>query len=119
MKTSFSKTLILGLLITGMTACNDLTLGPEPANSPEINYDLLWQEFNRMYGQFAVKSIDWNAVYKNYRPQVKPGMSDDALFTVISQTLGELNDGHVWLSNPAQTTAGTTVDRFTRGMISV
>lgn len=100
MKTLLTKTLGLGLLITLMTACNDLTLGPEPANRPEVNYDLLWQEFDKMYGQFTVKNIDWNAVYKKYRPQVKPGMSDDALFTVISQTLGELNDGHVWLLKP-------------------
>ena len=99
MKT-FIKTLGLALLITGMTACNDLTVGPEPVNTPEANYDLLWQEFDRIYGQFAVKNIDWNAVYKKYRPQVKPGMSDDALFTVISRTLGELNDGHVWLLKP-------------------
>lgn len=53
-----------------------------------------------MYGQFDVKKIDWNAVYQKYRPQVKPGTTDDGLFDITAQMLGELNDGHVWLLKP-------------------
>ena len=100
MKTFLTKTLGLSLIITLMVACNDLTLGPEPANTPETNFDLLWQEFDRLYGQFETKNIDWNAAYARYRPLVKPGMSDNELFDVVSHMLGELNDGHVWLLKP-------------------
>ena len=70
MKSFLIKTLYLVYLLGGTTACNDLTLGPEPVNTPEANYEMLWQEFDRMYGQFEAKSIDWNAIYKKYRPQV-------------------------------------------------
>lgn len=100
MKTFLTKTLGLGLLITLATACNDLTLGPEPANTPETNFDLLWQEFDRLYGQFETKHIDWQALYQQYRPQIKPGTSDDQLFDITAHLLGELNDGHVWLLKP-------------------
>lgn len=100
MKTFLIKTFGIAFLLAGNTACNDLTLGPEPANTPEINYELLWQEFDRMYGQFETKNIDWNAIYKRYRPQVKPGTTEDELFEIMTQTLGELDDGHLWLLTP-------------------
>lgn len=100
MKFFLSRILGLSLLIVLTTACQELTLGPEPANTPETNFDLLWQEFDRLYGQFDTKKLDWNAIYQTYRPQVKTGMSDDALFDVVSQMLGVLNDGHVWLLKP-------------------
>ncbi len=90
----------LVLLIALATACNDLTLGPEPANTPEANFDQLWQEFDRLYGPFNAKKIDWNAVYRIYRPQVNSSTTDDQLFDVTAQMLGELNDGHVWLLKP-------------------
>jgi hypothetical protein len=92
--------ILLTLLLFGMAGCNDLTLGPEPANTPEKNFALLWQEYDRMYGLFEVKGLDWNAVYRQYRPLVTPGMTDEELFGVASRMLGELNDGHVWLLRP-------------------
>jgi hypothetical protein len=49
-------------------ACNDLTLGPEPKNHPETNFELLWKEYDQMYGLFEVKGIDWRAIYTQYRP---------------------------------------------------
>ncbi|GAB3319501.1 hypothetical protein GCM10027299_12050 [Larkinella ripae] len=100
MKMNFLKTVLLGLLVGFMTACNDLTVGPEPANTPESNFDLLWQEFDRMYGLFDVQNLDWNAMRQKYRARVKPGMSDDQLFDVLSGLLGELNNGHLWLLKP-------------------
>jgi hypothetical protein len=98
MKTYFM--ILLTLLLTGMAGCNDLTIGPEPQNTPEKNFDLLWQEYDRLYGLFGVKGLDWDAVYGQYRPLVTPGMTDDQFFGIASRMLGELNDGHVWLLKP-------------------
>ncbi len=98
MKTNFFLLLVLAL--TGLAGCNDLTVGPEPRNTPEKNFDLLWREYDRMYGLFEVKELDWHAAYEAYRPLITPGMTDDQLFEVASRLLGELNDGHVWLLKP-------------------
>ncbi len=92
--------IVLALLLAGLAGCNDLTVGPEPANTPEKNFDLLWGEYDRTYGLFDVKALDWKAAYGRYRPLVTPGMGDDAFFDVASRLLGELNDGHVWLLKP-------------------
>ncbi len=88
------------LIATYLTSCNEITLGPEPVNTPEENYDRLWQEFDRMYGLFEAKNLDWKAVYTKYRPQITPATTDDQLFDLLAQTLGELNDGHLWLLKP-------------------
>jgi hypothetical protein len=98
MKTNFF--LLLVLVLAGLAGCNDLTVGPEPQNTPEKTFDLLWREYDRMYGLFEVKELDWNAAYETYRPLITPGMTDDQLFEVASRLLGELNDGHVWLLKP-------------------
>lgn len=100
MKTLITKLTGLALSLLLLSSFNDLTLGPEPANSPENNYDLLWQEFDRMYSLFESKKLDWKAVYEKYCSMVKTGMSEDTLFDVVSQSLGELNDGHLWLLKP-------------------
>lgn len=100
MQTLFTKLFSLGLLVILLAACNDLTLGPEPVNTPEANFDRLWQEIDQLYGQFDTKKIDWNALYQKYRPLIKPGTTDDDLFDITAQLLGELNDGHVWLLKP-------------------
>lgn len=97
MKTTYLKSIFLGLTAVLMAACNDLTVGPEPANTPESNFEVLYQEFDRLYGLFEVQKIDWKTVSLKYRAQIKPGMSDDQLFDVLSGLLGELNNGHLWL----------------------
>lgn len=109
MKTLF--TIFAALLILSLqTACNDITLGPEPKNNPQTNFELLWQEFDRMYGLFEVKNVDWQAVYAQYRPMVTPATTENELFDIFSQMLGKLNDGHVWLLKP-----GPDFKRFDSG----
>ncbi|RCR70584.1 S41 family peptidase [Larkinella punicea] len=100
MKIKSLKSLLLGISALLLVSCNELAVGPEPANTPESNFDLLWQEFDRMYGLFDVQKIDWNTMKQKYRSQVKPGMSDDQLFDLLSAMLGELHNGHLWLLKP-------------------
>jgi hypothetical protein len=99
MKAFFHSLLIIFLLVSSM-ACNDLTLGPEPKNHPETNFELLWKEYDQMYGLFEVKGIDWRAIYNQYRPEINANTTDEKLFLLFSDMLGELHDGHVWLLKP-------------------
>ena len=65
----------------------------------EGNFDMLWKICDEYYCYFDYKNIDWDAVYDKYRPQVHNGMTDDELFEVCANMLGELKDGHVNLYN--------------------
>ena len=68
-------------------------------SEPEKNFDHLWKTFDREYGIFLPKRVDWNALYKVYRPKVTPQTTDDKLFDIMASMLGHLNDNHVRLSN--------------------
>jgi C-terminal processing protease CtpA/Prc len=80
-----------------------MLVGPKAENQPEENFELLWKEFDQLYGTFEVRGIDWNALYREYRPQVKPTTSEAELFGIVGQMLDHLNDGHVWMLTPGNT----------------
>ncbi|KPK79468.1 MAG: hypothetical protein AMS25_12500, partial [Gemmatimonas sp. SM23_52] len=40
------------------------------ASDPEYNFEVLWETFDRNYGIFGPKRVDWDALYRVYRPLV-------------------------------------------------
>jgi len=91
----FSILLILAALsvVPGLVAAQQLS-------EPEKNFEHLWKTYDRNYALFGAKHIDWDALYKVYRPRVTAKTTDDELFQIISDMLGNLNDNHVGLSSP-------------------
>lgn len=69
-------------------------------SEPEKNFEHLWKTYDRNYALFGAKHIDWDALYKVYRPRVTSKTTDDELFQVIADMLGNLNDNHVRLISP-------------------
>jgi carboxyl-terminal processing protease len=59
------------------------------------NFELFWKVFDERYGLFDVKNIDWNEVYRSYRPRVTDTMSDASLYQVLTEMIFLLNDNHV------------------------
>ena len=66
-------------------------------SEPEKNFEQLWQTFDRNYALFGAKRIDWDALFRVYRPRVTPQTTDDQLFDIMTGLLGHLNDNHVRL----------------------
>ena len=85
--------LILSFFISGCT----VLLGPDMENTPPNNLKLLWNEFDKKYAQFEVKTIDWDNVYDSYSNQVNDKTTDDDLFTILCDVLTIINDNHVIL----------------------
>lgn len=77
----------------------DVAAQPEAANDPELNFERAWTMLDRTYGQFVNKRVDWDALYRVYRPHVTPETSDDELFDILTKLIRHLNDGHVWLTS--------------------
>lgn len=69
-------------------------------SEPEKNFEYLWKAFDRSYGIFLPKRVDWSLLYKVYRPKVTPKTTDDELFDIMAGMLGHLNDNHVRLRSP-------------------
>lgn len=64
-------------------------------NTPEGNFEALWNIMDRQYCFFEFKDVDWNEVHGRYRERISAGMSNDGLFQVLGDMLAELKDGHV------------------------
>jgi C-terminal processing protease CtpA/Prc len=99
--------LTLGIFLVGIQT--NVELNAQANNDPEENFEHLWKTFDRNYAIFGAKRVDWDALYKIYRPQVTPRTTEDELFTVMSNMLGHLNDNHVRLITPQK--------RFTSGIL--
>lgn len=73
---------------------------PHFENDPEGNFDALWSILDSHYCYFGEKGIDWDSVYSVYRPKVSPETGPVELFSICSDMLAELRDGHVNLTAP-------------------
>jgi carboxyl-terminal processing protease len=68
--------------------------GKDTVNPVDV-FDQAWQLLNSNYPFFDQQGIDWNALYKVYRPKVSPTTSEDELFTILSNMLEHFNSGHI------------------------
>ena len=82
------------LMATFAVACMSCHEQEEFDNDPYGNFDALWTNVDQHYCFFKYKNIDWEAVGRKYRAQLRPDMSSSALFAVCAEMLKELRDGH-------------------------
>lgn len=87
------------LLLTLLASC-EKTFVEVPDNDPEAIFENLWQTFNEEYAPFEERNVDWDALHNQYRPRVNSQTTDDELYTILTQMLATLDDGHVNLTTP-------------------
>ncbi len=83
-----------------LNACHDL---PDYKDDVYGNFDALWTIIDEHYCFFDQKDIDWAEVGARYRTSLSEDMNQQELFDVCAQMLNELQDGHVNLSSPFNT----------------
>lgn len=91
-----SFALVLG---TGGCGSSPTETGPE-APVAVANFDALWTNFDRHYSFFIVKGIDWDDVRQRFQPQVTGETTEGELWSVATEMLAVLEDGHVSLESP-------------------
>lgn len=72
-------------------ACSSYT----PTKDPEHNFEVFWNTFEENYLFFHINQVDWQAMYKVYRPRVTKDTTDDELFEIFGQMVAPLKDAHV------------------------
>lgn len=87
------KIAFISLII--LCSCEEAFFDEDPSNDPVTNFDILWNRMNERYSFFEYKNIDWDSVYKVYRPKVSNDMTPQALFDVMEAMLNTLRDAHV------------------------
>jgi len=93
---------LLALLILLSLSLPSAAPGSEPASGPRdpvLNFEYVWRSIDRTYGQFSVKNVDWDMIYRTYRPQVTAATTDEELWDILVTMLGTLNDAHVCLAD--------------------
>jgi tetratricopeptide (TPR) repeat protein len=73
---------------------------------PVLNFEHVWKTLDRNYGQFLVKRVDWDALYRVYRPQVSAATTDQELWDILLTMMGHLNDGHLCLADGTRRIGG-------------
>ncbi len=84
--------LLLLVALPAIAACGGLS-------KPEKNFEQFWKIFNQHYTSFELRGVDWQQQYETYRPKVTPNTSNKELFTVFTEMVRPLRDGHVTLSS--------------------
>ncbi|MFC0627505.1 S41 family peptidase [Kribbella deserti] len=64
------------------------------STGPLAVFDQFWTTYDEHYPFFRAKGIDWNAVRTRYRPQIRPDLTDDQLFDLLSRMIAPLGDAH-------------------------
>ncbi|MDA3912126.1 MAG: S41 family peptidase [Bacteroidales bacterium] len=101
MKTKkYNPILLIIIIIISFPSCEKLVFDEEISNTPESNFNYLWDEINTKYAFLEYKNIDWDSVLMVYQPMIYPEMSNDSLFNVLASMMNSLRDGHVNLISP-------------------
>lgn len=93
--------ILSALLLVGVLSSCSTRNDYDP--SPQKNYDALWKILDEGYCYFDEKlppDSTWRDMYFKHLPKIYNGMSQDSLFDVMRDLLGELKDGHVNLFTP-------------------
>lgn len=76
----------------------------EQADTYEGTFEACWQTLDERYCYFDEKNLDWDAVYRFYKPLVRDSVKTQfQLFSMLDQMLSLLRDGHVNLYSPFNT----------------
>jgi carboxyl-terminal processing protease len=91
--------------LSGKTAKKAVASTVNPKD-PVLNFEFVWKTLDRNYGQFLVKRVDWDAMYRVYRPQVTPKTTDAELWDILLTMMGHLNDAHLALADGTRRLGG-------------
>jgi len=69
-------------------------------NSPELNFGILWNTFDKHYAFFEHRNIDWDSVKIESQEKLNNIQSNKELYNLFADILKSFNDGHIRLDIP-------------------
>lgn len=64
----------------------------------ERDFEAFWTTFRDHYAFFEMKGVDWDSVYRQYRPQVSRKTKTKELMNILGRMVDPLQDGHVMIT---------------------
>jgi hypothetical protein len=87
-------------IVLFFTSCDKLLIKPDGNYDPEKNFETFWSDINSTYPFFEYDHVNWDSIYRVYRPKVTATTSNDELFEIFKDMMRPLVDGHVRLIKP-------------------
>lgn len=70
------------------------------SNDPMLNFDILWHTFKENYAYSHLRKVNWDKIYKKYRPLVSKKTTPLQLYGYFREILDAIKDAHISLQVP-------------------
>ncbi|MBI3951066.1 MAG: hypothetical protein HY314_11510 [Acidobacteria bacterium] len=64
-------------------------------------FEVVWQRVKEKHYDPTLNGVDWDAVHEKYAPRVAAVKTDDELYSLLNQMLGELKESHFLVFPPS------------------
>lgn len=71
----------------------------EGEQSALTQFDYFWHTFNDYYAFFTERGLDWQQLYKDYRPRMAAASNDEERIALYGEIVTRFGDAHVALSD--------------------
>jgi len=102
MKNVFSI-FLFAITLTLLSACEKLFIQPDPKATPTECFESMWTRIDEKYAFLEYKNINWDSVKTAFAPKFNDNMNDIQLFKTLDTMLYLLQDGHVNMYAPFNT----------------
>ena len=75
-------------------------MGGEPKSTPETNFEYFYQQINDNYSGKDVRPVNWDSLYKIYRPKITAQTTDNQLIDVFKAMFLPFKDSHLSIKTP-------------------
>ena len=86
--------LYTAFLLFTVPGCERAFMEQDPGNTPVNCFEIMWKTLDERYALFPFKEVDWDSVYREYRPRIHDRMIQKQLFNTLGSMILELKDGH-------------------------
>ncbi len=67
------------------------------SDDPEYIFEVFWRYFQENYAFFELRGLDWQEIYRLYRPRIQAHTNPSDLLKMLTDILVALNDSHATL----------------------
>ena len=85
------------LLVFFFVSCETLLISEEIASDQQTVFEILWNDFDRNYAGFTVRSLDWDSVFAATNSAIAAGLSSEEFESIIANIILRFKDIHVAL----------------------
>lgn len=93
------RILYILIFLLPLTACEKLFMPDTEGSRPTEIFEYLWKTIDESYVYFEYRGVDWDSVYREFKPMISDTMTERQLFDTCDKMLKRLQDPNVILKN--------------------